>query len=75
MKKKTEVKYPKGEHVWTRYYNKALKLKYIITSKETNRETYYLYELEDGVLRKLGKSKSPSELEEKFKVNEELRTK
>lgn len=59
--------YPKGERVWTGYYNRNQELMFILTSKES-REFYYLYELVDGVFRKLGKSRSPQELEDKFNI-------
>lgn len=73
MSGKNEPKYPRGEHVWVGYYNHAHELKFIITSKEASRDFYYLYELIDGVFRKLGRSRSPKELEEKFGVDKKLR--
>lgn len=72
MSGKNEPKYPKGERVWVGCYNQSHELKFIITSKET-RDFYYLYELVDGEFRKLGRSKSPKELEEKFEVDKKLR--
>lgn len=72
MSDNNEPKHPKGEHVWVGCYNKDHELKFIITSKES-REFYYLYELVDGEFRKLGRSKSPKELEERFDVDKKLR--
>lgn len=72
MSGRNEPKYPKSERVWVGYYNQAHELKFIITSKES-RDFYYLYELVDGEFRKLGRSKSPKELEEKFEVDKKLR--
>ena len=72
MSGRNEPKYPKSERVWVGYYNRAHELKFIITSKEL-RDFYYLYELVDGEFRKLGRSKSPKELEEKFEVDKKLR--
>lgn len=69
-----DPKYPKGERVWVGYYNQAHELNFIITSRET-RDYYFLYELVDGEFRKLGRSKSPKELEEKYDVNKKLRCK
>lgn len=69
---KNESKYPKGERVWVGYYSQTYELKFIITSKE-NRDFYFLYELVDGEFRKLGRSRSPKELEEKFEVDKKLR--
>lgn len=63
--------YPKGEHVWTSYYNSSHELLFILTSK-TARDFYFLYETDDGTFKKLGKAKSPLELEEKFKVHERM---
>ena len=63
--------YPRGERVWTGYYNGAGELLFILTSKET-REWYFLYALEDGKFKKLGRAKSPTELESKFHVREAM---
>lgn len=64
--------YPRGEQVWTGYYNSSHELLFIVTSKPT-RDFYFLYEVVDGAFKKLGKAKSPLELEEKFKVHERMR--
>lgn len=69
---KNESKYPKGERVWVGYYSQTYEPKFIITSKE-NRDFYFLYELVDGEFHKLGRSRSPKELEEKFEVDKKLR--
>ena len=68
----TDIKYPKGEHVWVGYYNRKGELLFIITSKET-REWYFLYELADGVFKKIGKAKNPTELTERFHVTDKMR--
>lgn len=68
----SEPKYPKGEHTWVGIYNKDHELKFIITSKESSREFYFLYELVDGTFKKLGKARSPKELEEKFEVDKKI---
>lgn len=57
----SEPKYPKGERV----------LRFILTSKDS-RDFYFLYELVDGNFRKLGKARSPMELEEKFRVYQRM---
>lgn len=65
-----KIKYPKGERVWVASYNEKNELQYIITSKESSREFYFLYEyLPDGTFKKLGKSRSPAGLEERFLNN------
>ena len=64
--------YPKGEQVWASYYNLSHKLLFIITSKST-RDYYFLYELNDDIFKKLGKAKSPLELEEKFKIHQKMK--
>lgn len=58
--------------MWTSYYNSSHELLFIVTSKPT-RDFYFLYEVVDGAFKKLGKAKSPLELEEKFKVHERMR--
>ena len=73
MSGKNELKYQKGERVWVGLYDKSHELKFIITGKEISREFYFLYELVDGEFRKLGKSRSPKELEEKFEVDKKIR--
>lgn len=44
----------------------------ILTSKES-REFYFLYELVDGEFKKLGKARTPKELEDKFEVSKKMR--
>ncbi len=65
-------KYPKGERVWVGYYNADHELLFILTSKESSREYFYLYELVDGTFKKLGRSRSPKELESKFEVEKKM---
>lgn len=68
----SEVKYPKGERAWMGYYNKKGELLFVLTSKEHERSWFFIYENQDGTLKKLGKAKSPPELEEKFHVVEKM---
>lgn len=66
------IKFPKGEVVWVRYCDTKGNPVFVITSKES-RDYYYLYEVnEDGSLKKLGKAKTPTELESKFGVKTKL---
>lgn len=66
------VKAPRGEIEWVGHYDKAGNLRYLITSKVI-RDYYFLYEVQaDNTLKKLGKSRNPTELEEKFKVREHI---
>lgn len=67
------LKYPRGERVWVGYYDIEGVLRFIMTSKENNRDYYYLYECVDGEFRKLGRSRSPKDLEEKFDVDSKVR--
>lgn len=67
----SEPKYPKGERVWVGYYNSNHELRFILTSKES-RDFYFLYELVEGNFCKLGKARSPTELEEKFRVYQRM---
>ena len=61
----------KGERVLVSYYNTDHELVFILTSKQP-RDYYFLYELVNGKLKRLGRAKSPTELEEKFEVNQRL---
>lgn len=65
-------KYPKGERVWVGYYDTGHELRFILTSKESSREYFFLYELVDGAFKKLGRARSPKELEAKFDVDKKL---
>jgi len=62
----TKLNYPKNERVWVGYYSREQDLRFILTSKRDSREWYFLYELQDTEFVKLGKSKNPNELENKF---------
>ena len=60
------VRYPKGETVWVTYHSSGGSPALFITSKPA-RDFYYLYEvLQDGAVKKLGRAKTPVELEEKY---------
>lgn len=66
------MKYPKGEIVWVGYHDAGGALRFFLTSRPT-RDYYFLYEVgDDGSYKKLGKSKSPPELERKHNVNERI---
>lgn len=65
------VKVPKGEKLWWMYKNKSGRPIFLLTSKLNNRDNYYLYEITpEEELVKLGRAKTPPELEKKFHVNE-----
>lgn len=62
-----KIKPPKGERIWLAFYSGKHELQYLITSKESSREFYFLYEcFPDGTMKKFGKSRSPADLEERF---------
>ena len=66
------VQCPKGEIVWVIYKNRHGEIVYILTSK-TTRDYYYLYEvLKEGKINKLGRSKDPPELEEKYNIKQKI---
>lgn len=67
------LKYPKGERVWVSYYDTSHELRFILTSKESSREYFFLYELVDDAFKKLGRARFPKELEAKFDVDKKLR--
>lgn len=54
------------------YYNSDHELLFILTSKEPFREYFFLYELIDGTFKKLGRARSPKELESKFCVEKKM---
>ena len=61
-----ELKIPKGEVLWTRYSVDGERITHIITSK-ADRTMYFLYAVSpENALKKLGKAKTPVELEERF---------
>lgn len=62
---------PKGETVWIEYTRGGVPV-FWITSKPA-RDFYFLYEiLPDGKPKRLGKARSPRELEERFSVEERM---
>lgn len=66
------MKIPRGETAWVNYKDKDGRVMFVLTSKAA-RDFYFMYRVcEDGSLTKLGKSKSPPDLEQKYKVNEQI---
>ena len=66
-----EVRLPKGEVAWIEYTVGGVPL-FEITSKPS-RDCYFLYEvLENGTLKKLGRGRTPRDLEEKFHVEAQV---
>ena len=63
----------KGEIQWVGYYDINGERRYVITSKPT-RDVYYLYSVEDGVYKKIGKAKTPDKLVEDNKVIDSIRS-
>ena len=63
---------PKGERAFSGYYNRNGILLFVITAKEA-RDYYFLYEVKDDTYVKLGRSKNPLDLVEKFNVMERIR--
>lgn len=66
------MKCPKGETVWVLYHNKKGECIFALTSKENTRDWYYLYECADGALKKLGRARTPTELEDKYHVTGQM---
>lgn len=56
---------PRTEHIWLTNTTASGEVFYI-TSKENSRDTYYIYRKTDSGVEKLGKGKSPPELEKKY---------
>lgn len=68
----SKLKYPRGENIWTSYYTSSGELMFIVTSK-SQRDFYYLWELNGLEFKKLGRAKTPAELEEKYDIDSKLR--
>ncbi|MBP5462706.1 MAG: hypothetical protein J6Y20_11385 [Lachnospiraceae bacterium] len=67
------IKVPALEQAWVTFVDTKGEPVCVITSKPA-RDYYYLYEVgSNGNLKKLGKSRSPVELEEKYGVAERMR--
>lgn len=60
--------FPKGEVLWETYTTEKGEV-YFITSKEFDRSFYYLYRQEQNNKVRVGKAKTPVELEKKFIKN------
>lgn len=63
---------PKGERGWITYYSRDHEPRFFLTSKGADRSQYILYEVTGSALRRLGKGRTPRELEEKFRIEERL---
>lgn len=57
---------PKGETLWVVYVNNTGTVSYIITSKRDSRDFYFAYFINGDKLEKLGRARSPVDLEGKF---------
>ena len=68
--KRAKYQTPKNERVWTWYFDSSDHLRFIMTTKVSNRDFYFLYQYENDGFKKLGKAKNPVDLEEKFHVND-----
>lgn len=60
-------KCPKNELRWTAYTNIDGEIIFRMTSN-LSREIYYLYEFIDNEFKKVGRGRTPIELEEKFNI-------
>ena len=65
------IKYPKNERLLHSFTDIHGNLRYIITDKKI-KDGYYLYELKGDSFVKLGKGKTPIELEKKYKFKQNL---
>lgn len=67
-----KITYPKNEILWTTYRNSENEVMFYLTSNQS-RDTYYMYEMQDTSGKKLGRGKTPPELEERFGIWEIIR--
>ena len=61
----------KSELVWTEYRDRTGTPVYLVTSNPS-RSAYYLYDISKSEPARLGKGKTPTELESKFRVTERM---
>lgn len=63
-------KFPKGEDpvVWLHVRGTP----YFVITENKIKNTYFLYEIVDGTIHRLGRSDSPKKLEEIFSIKEKL---
>lgn len=69
----SERRLPKDERGWVGYYTADHELAFVLTSKRNSRDWYYMYQVCGDQLKKLGKARSPLELERKFEVDRKTR--
>lgn len=62
---------PYGEVLCVTYLNKSGEDMFLLTTKR-NTDLFYLYEITENGIQKLGRDQSPLALESKFKVNEQI---
>lgn len=70
-KRMSNFKLPKGEIIWETWHDSTHTDRFVVTSKPV-RDAYFLYEVVDGELKKVGRAKNPYELAEKFDVRSRL---
>ena len=58
---------PKGERTWAGYYRDGAPL-FLLTGKERGGEYFTLYEITEGSLTRLGRGRTPPELEHRFRI-------
>lgn len=60
------MQYPKNEKIWVQFYDND-KLQWVITSKEKDRDMYYLYTQDGDKLKRIARNKDPRILEKKMR--------
>lgn len=66
-RKQMVIMLPKNEIAWVTYRDSNSRPAFVITSKENNRQMYFIYSVSaEGELKKIGKSSNPQELADKF---------
>lgn len=61
------IQIPPGEILWVRYFDAGHTLRYILASKPL-RDSYTLYAVSGGTLKKAASGPDPKKLEEKVKL-------
>lgn len=63
---------PKNEQLWTTYRDESGNVRFFVTSTAL-RDSYIMYQTEEGMPKKLGRASTPTELENKYSIWEKLR--
>lgn len=67
MDTQAPIQIPPGEILWVRYFDAVHTLRYVLTSKPL-RDSYTLYAVSGGALKKVASGPEPKKLEERMRL-------